>query len=829
MADELPLQMLSWQDFERLCLQLARRESDVVSARLYGEPGQEQSGIDFYARLAASEQYRVYQCKRVKNFEPNVIRDAVKRFLSDEWAKRSAELVICTSDRLRTTQRIEELETQRKQLSELGFGLDVWAREDICERLRRAPELVFDFFGRSWVELFCGLSIDATFARRIGPAQVAAFRRRLFSLYGNVFLSHDPGLITSNEDHPLSIAERYVVPDVFELRDSSAEEDPSVRPYEFHSSDPSHDELRAGAWPSRRVGYQYRRMPTVSSERRRVPVDHHFAGAPDARRVLIGGPGTGKSALLRFVALDLLSPEPRLGGLARTWGRHLPVWVPFGAWVDRIARGGTDVSLRDVLREWLAQWGEESLYPLIDAVLEDQRLLLLVDGLDEWSSEDAARIALAQLHVFAKQQECPVIVTSRPHGFERLASEFGGWTVADLAPLSHAQQVALARQWYDRRIVTGQKSSETARTGSDAPNGTVDFQRSSRLAHDAIAEIHEIEELRSLAEVPLLLSALLLLKLRDAELPRDRFRAYEELTHQLITVQPRRRRAAALQTGGPAAGVRDEERRQSYAYLAFRVVLESPTGLIEERVARQHLELVLQNEDFGLGYSPDDARRLSRELIDVGEEVSGILVKRSQRDLGFYHRALQDYLAAVHLSSLPERDQLAAVAINATNPQWRDVILSLGSLMRSQELVGRLVDAIRASAHESPGLDDTHVAELLTEIATGSFLCPLAAARQILDEASAIVETGWWLEHRRRVLGMMLSGLRNRRTIRLIVPRLRAWFPERVWYRPSLFATTRQWELDEAWPVLRSALYNADDEFNRIAAAEELAEHFAGE
>src|SRR6266581_2470010 len=61
---ELPISDLAWPDFERLCLQLARRESDVLGARLYGTAGQEQQGIDLYARVTGANAYRVYQCKR---------------------------------------------------------------------------------------------------------------------------------------------------------------------------------------------------------------------------------------------------------------------------------------------------------------------------------------------------------------------------------------------------------------------------------------------------------------------------------------------------------------------------------------------------------------------------------------------------------------------------------------------------------------------------------------------------------------------------------------------------------------------------------------------
>jgi hypothetical protein len=50
-AQLLPLGALSWENFERLCLRLAQRESDVEHCQLYGLRGQAQQGIDLYGRL----------------------------------------------------------------------------------------------------------------------------------------------------------------------------------------------------------------------------------------------------------------------------------------------------------------------------------------------------------------------------------------------------------------------------------------------------------------------------------------------------------------------------------------------------------------------------------------------------------------------------------------------------------------------------------------------------------------------------------------------------------------------------------------------------------
>ena len=685
-------------------------------------------------------------------------------FLGGDWADEARELVLCTSDSLRTTQRIEEFERQRARLSERGILLRVWARGEICDRLRRLPLVVHDFFGRAWVERFCGADAAADLGHRLSPEEVGLFRKHLRCLYASVFAAHDPGLAATYGEVPLPLYERYVSPDIVETRDTADTADRSQVPQEHPGDGSGRGNELALDRPTSPLESEtavFNARP-AARQRRRVPFEYHFAAAPAARHIILGGPGSGKSALLRFVALDLLSEAPRLSGVARAWGSYLPVWLPFGAWVDRIEHGDRDTPLSAVVRHWLTQWDAGDLFPLVESALRDRRLLLLIDGLDEWTSEDAARIALAQLHVFVSQRDLPVVLTSRPHGFQQLAAEVAGWRIAELAPLSREQQVALAEHWFEHRL-----SQQVAQPPEDATHyesreavgdaTLLATPQAARLARDAIAEIHRLGDLQVLAEVPLLLSALLLLDAQDAELPADRFRAYAELTRQLMFVQPRRRRAAAQLTGGPAAALRDDEREQAYAYLACCVLQESPSGLVDSATAHRHLEHFLHDDTFGVAYSVPDAAQLARELIYVGQSVSGILVKRSPRELGFYHRALQEHLAAVHLSSLPSSEQVRLLTERAVDPQWREVILALTALTRSQQSVADLVDALRASADTAAPVARLQIRELLTEIAAGPFACPVSTARSLIDEACKVVEEGWWLAHRQKHLALLLG------------------------------------------------------------------------
>ncbi len=458
-VQELPYGELDWDDFERLCLRLARLEADVVHCQLYGTPGQKQHGIDLYAVTRTSQKYRVYQCKRQEDFDASKIRTAVQKFLSGKWVSRTETLVLCTKEPLVETKRAEALEAQRVALRTHGISLEAWDSEQLDRKLKDHPRLVDDFFGRGWVDAFLGTEVARSLGGRLDARDVAEFRRQLGVFYARVFDKHDPGLPVpaSITSHSLPLRDRYVVPDVLEHRAGVSQTAPVEHGREPGTGRPADD---AKPPPAEEMAYEERKA-----------VDEWLASGHNL--LLLSGPGGGKSSLLRFVALDLLGGSPRLGPVVRSWGSHLPVWVSFPQWTRMVeAEGQLPCSLKRLLQLWLRSWDEERLWPLVDRAVDDDRLLLLVDGLDEWSSEAAAQVALDRLRVFVEQRNIPCVAVSRPHGFQRLGVRPAGWKIARLAGLSLDQQRQLASNWFRFR--------EATRTD---PHGLQDGEVDRRAAH----------------------------------------------------------------------------------------------------------------------------------------------------------------------------------------------------------------------------------------------------------------------------------------------------------------------------------------------------------
>lgn len=152
----LPFEQISWQHFEQLCLRLVRLDQSVEHTQPYGVQGDEQGGIDIYARHRDSALYTTYQCKNEQDFGPAKIKEAVDVFLKGEWIESSSTFVLCSRESLAPKMRADAVEAQAKRLKKRDVAFLIWDEVKLCALLKDQPEIVDDFFDRPWVKRFCG-------------------------------------------------------------------------------------------------------------------------------------------------------------------------------------------------------------------------------------------------------------------------------------------------------------------------------------------------------------------------------------------------------------------------------------------------------------------------------------------------------------------------------------------------------------------------------------------------------------------------------------------------------------------------------------------------
>ena len=813
-AQTLPVNNLSWESFQRLCVRIAQRYGNVERCQEYGLPGQAQEGIDIYVRKVESSKYSVWQCKRYQQFHPSLIKKAVSDFLDGSWASKTDEFVLAVSVETEATNLVEAIEAQGDRLRERNIQFLPLGITQISERLKDHPDLVDDFFGREWVKAFCGEeAADNLSSRRLKPDEVIRLRQLLRHCYTQHFEITDPDLLSLagsiNSDHQsLPLLDRFVPPEILEEQQVSRTE---MINYSLEEQD--NQQLHADVTTDDSSSRRRTRVITRPSVVRRSAID--WLSESD-RSVVIGDPGIGKSTLLRCILLDLLSTEPRYEIVARRWGQYLPVWVPFAMWTRLVGESETKCSLSDVLTAWLHKVSAgKDLIELVQQALEDSRLLLFVDGLDEWSNETAARTALTLLEQFVRERNVPAIASSRPLGYERIGGLSSKWSKARLAGLTSEQQRILAERWFLHR------SKAFASDNEDAGSIALRQTRAKAEAAEHIQDLHRDVRLSRLAEVPLLLNGLIALAIQKIHLPRSRFKAYDELTRLLLEEQPKRREKATYAGDTTTGRLSEENRERALARLAWETHDAPGSDALDKTVAQNALQDFCSTH---LYKNDAEALEIAEELLTIGAETVGILVEKSPVDIGFLHRSFQEFLAAKHLSNLPFEQQKKAVKERFANSQWHDVFFCLCHLNTREGEVDDFVTIVKNM--DLPIEMELARQSFLAEVAFGDLHCSASIARKLAEDTFEIIETGVHERTRERLVELALDGLESDVLRPVVESRIQNWYPLRHPYRRGFYEAVATWpKNDETQAILLRGLLDEEDG-NRRTAAESLAKVF---
>ncbi|MCB9150264.1 MAG: SUMF1/EgtB/PvdO family nonheme iron enzyme [Caldilineaceae bacterium] len=413
------------------------------------------------------------------------------------------------------------------------------------------------------------------------------------------------------------------------------------------------------------------------------------------RLVLLGAPGSGKSAFVNFVALclagELLGKRP-----ANLAALTAPLPRPEEAHLDKAEKAqpqpwthGALLPVRVVLRNLAAthlpaadqpanvthllnhigqQLTELGLADFAQPLLDELRQaggLLLLDGLDEVPEADARRAQIRQMveSFAATFPACRMVVTSRTYAYQQAAWRLEGFTPALLEPFDEAQIVAFVDRWYS------QAARQRDLTGGDA-RGRAELLKQTVLRNS---------RLYALAEQPLLLTLMANLHAYRGSLPNRREQLYKEAVDLLLDWWEQQR------------VVRDDD---SHSYRVVQPSLLAYLDVGKERMLATLAQLAFDAHarvpDHNQRAAIEQSKLLAalftmhdkvdvRQLIDYLEQRAGLLVAEGGQLYAFPHRTFQEYLAALHLAQPAfYPDELARLA--REQPQrWREVLLLAGA------------------------------------------------------------------------------------------------------------------------------------------------------
>lgn len=352
--------------------------------------------------------------------------------------------------------------------------------------------------------------------------------------------------------------------------------------------------------------------------------------------MVLGGPGIGKSTFLRKIGAETLKQGGQIGqGL-------IPVLI------ELKTLKAQDINLAEIIAHKLEICGFPAAEVLTNRLLEQGKLMILLDGLDEVPSQNLNTV-IECIENFVDQYDRNHFVASC-----RIAayhSSFKRFTDVTIAEFDDDQIEQFIRRWF---------------------NSELDQQEQTADQYWELLASEEHKATKELAQTPLLLTFLCLVYDREQTFPQTRSTLYGDALNILLKDWAAQKR---LERDPIYKGFHPELVKELLAEIAY-------TSFRENQLFFSKTEITDRIAAF-LADTLDAPKRLDGEAVLKAIEVQqGILVERATDTYSFSHLTIQEYLTALHISN--DWDALASeiVELYAHKKRWREVFLLIAGLLQ---------------------------------------------------------------------------------------------------------------------------------------------------
>ena len=458
--------------------------------------------------------------------------------------------------------------------------------------------------------------------------------------------------------------------------------------------------------------------------------------------------------------------------------------------------------LEDYVRGWLHQHSFDDTYPLFKRALKHSNVLLLVDGLDEGTSQSHRQEALDRILAFALSTGAAVICTSRPRGIGQMSLP-EAWNTGAIAAMNDDQVKALASRWFS-------VAELSARPGS---TNSVTEKRAEDRASLFLSAVKEHVRTDELSRNPLLCQAMIEIYRLSHRLPEARVNIYDKIIELLLSQHPAARaHAAYAETPAKLLGIQEQDLREILIRLAVDLQHNVAGELRNIVHCRRVCAEYLRDDTYGLGLKRSEAERLARDTIEHLMSQYGLLVERSPGEIGFVHLSIQEYLTAESISRQKGSVQLEWLDDVWMAPEWRECVTSwfgIHGARGNKGLTGQAAERL-AELGFAGEWQQLQSLELRTELACTDLGIPIRQSRKIVEEATRSVETSPFSEHRKALARSITLGGVGSGVSEECAAALRGWIPGRPSFsRARLLGCFKSWKpADDLREILLRGLYD---------------------
>ncbi|MGV8122395.1 MAG: HEAT repeat domain-containing protein [Candidatus Xenobiia bacterium LiM19] len=343
----------------------------------------------------------------------------------------------------------------------------------------------------------------------------------------------------------------------------------------------------------------------------------------EKRIIIKGDPGSGKTTLLQFMAFE--ESKKSLGEID-IQNSSIPVFLPLNRWAEH--KG----DFVDCLRSYYKDVGlEPNLFNKIEALIKTGGILILLDGLDEVTTNRIDFIEKLRKFCDGMARNCKVVMTTRYAGY---GGEFVDWEHYEMMPFKDIEKKDFVGKYFGKDSEQGRAFLNVVKM-----NAQMSALSSNPLFIKLMCYVYEKNRLM---------------------LPTRRVEMYNKITDILLE---------------------EDFKRRGGSLVEMDMIIEEYKAIIEKIALDSFIE---GKEAFSFDEFKKSFSREERILISKTPYESGLLQKLNDGRYTFLHLTFQEYFSACALKK-HLTDYIKKIEESLWDwERWEEVLLLLSALLKDR-------------------------------------------------------------------------------------------------------------------------------------------------
>lgn len=378
-----------------------------------------------------------------------------------------------------------------------------------------------------------------------------------------------------------------------------------------------------------------------------------------SKLIVFGKPGVGKTTFLKYLAIQCIEEQ--------FTSDCIPIFIS----LKDFAEAPKQHDILDYIAQQLSNYGIVDAKVKVEQLLKQNKILVLLDGLDEVREEDSKKV-LKQIQDFSYQfHNNKVVITCRIAAKEYT---FQGFTEVEVADFDEDQIATFAQNWF--KLSDPVKDKRFIKT------------------------LNENKPIQELATNPLLLTLLCLVFDKAGNFPVNRSELYTEGIDVLLRKWDVKRNIERDEVYNNLSLQLKKNLLSQIALTTF----EQNNYFFKQKTVERYIADFVSN----LSAASTEMKKLeldSEAILKSIEVQHGLLVERAKGIFSFSHLTFHEYFAANKIATIYDSEELEKalqnLASHITEKSWREVFLLTCEMLTSPDYLLRCmkqqIDALIAT------------------------------------------------------------------------------------------------------------------------------------